>query len=267
MTHTDVVLKVSGLTGGYGKGSHILEDINLSVARGEIVGLIGLNGAGKSTTLKMLLGLLQPEHGEIRIGGYDIYDEPVRAKGKLGYIPEIPMLYDELTLDDHLRFTAMAYGMSETEMHERMSPLVSAFRMDEHLHEFPSTFSKGMRQKVMVLCAFLHQADLFLVDEPFIGLDPKAFRELTNLFIESKEHGAGVLITTHVLDSAERLCDRVLILHKGRLVASGTLDQLRQQVVDRSSSIDSLKYEQRKDVIKWSLLQVFEALIEAGDLQ
>lgn len=270
MNKTNEVLCVHGLTGGYSKEENILNNLHFSIARGEIVGLIGLNGAGKSTTIKMLLGLLQPAAGEIYIGGYNIHEEPVLAKEKLGYIPEIPMLYDELTLDDHLRFTAMAYGMTEAEMKERMVPLLSAFRMEEHLHEFPSTFSKGMRQKVMILCAFLHEADLFLVDEPFIGLDPKAFRELTNLFISSKERGAGVLVTTHVLDSAERLCDRFILIHKGEIIATGTLDELRNQatyIASQRMDVEPVWSAASKDIAAWNLLEVFEFLVEASDPQ
>lgn len=252
------VLEVRGLSGGYAKESHTVKELNFEINSGEIVGLIGLNGAGKSTTIKLLLGLLAASEGEIRIGGHLLHEDEVKAKEKLGYIPEIPLLFDELTLEDHLRFTAMAYRMTEAEMRERMMPLLKAFRMEEHLHQFPSTFSKGMRQKVMILCAFLHEPELILVDEPFIGLDPKAYRELTNLLIASKGRGAGVLVSTHVLDSAERLCDRFLILHQGRLVAQGTLEQLRKQAFERArldkSGLESLDH--------WTLLELFECLIE-----
>lgn len=249
------VLEVHNLTGGYERDTAILHNIQLSISRGEIVGLIGLNGAGKSTTIKMLLGLLQIEQGEIRIGGYSLHEEPVRAKEKLGYIPEIPLLYDEFTLEDHLRFTAMAYRMTERDMHERRGPLLSAFRMEEYMHAFPSTFSKGMRQKVMIMCALLHQPDLLLVDEPFIGLDPRAFRALTNELLQSKQRGAGVLVTTHVLDSAEKLCDRFIILHNGKVIATGTLEELRYQ----ASGISG------KAAFHWSLQELFEALVEESD--
>lgn len=269
MESKETVLEVSSLSGGYSEESTIINDIHFSIHRGEIVGLIGLNGAGKSTTMKMLLGLLRPSQGEIRIGNYNLLEEPEKAKAMLGYIPEIPLLYDELTLADHLRFTAMAYRMTEAEMQERMTLLLEAFRMEEHLDEFPSTFSKGMRQKVMVLCAFLHQPDLFLVDEPFIGLDPKAYRELTNLLIESKERGAGALVSTHVLDSAERLCDRFMIMHAGKIIAIGTLTELRQRVRnianDNSDEDSFINQLLQKPEQEWSLLELFECLIEAGD--
>lgn len=164
-------LEIKNLTGGYGH-IPVLKDINLTVKSGEIVGLIGLNGAGKSTTIKHIIGLLTEQKGEIRVGGITLKESPETYRKTIGYIPETPILYDELTLREHIEVTAMAYDISMEEAFKRAESLLKTFRLENKLDWFPAHFSKGMKQKVMVLCAFLTQPGLFIIDEPFLGLDP-----------------------------------------------------------------------------------------------
>ena len=166
-----MTVKVENLTGGYGK-KPIINDINFELQAGEIVGLIGLNGAGKSTTIKHMLGLLTPMDGKLTISGININEDVEQYRRKLSYIPESPVIYDELTLEEHIYMTAMAYNISKETAMDRARPLLKTFRLEDELNIFPSHFSKGMKQKVMIICAFIVNPDLYIIDEPFLGLDP-----------------------------------------------------------------------------------------------
>ena len=193
-----------------------------------MVGLIGLNGAGKSTTINEIIGLLTPYSGEINIDGLTLRANPREYRQQIGYIPETPSLYEELTLREHIETVAMAYGIEQEQAFERVEPLLKMFRLDQKLDWFPVHFSKGMKQKVMIICAFVVDPSLFIVDEPFLGLDPLAISDLIQLLDEEKKKGKSILMSTHVLDSAEKMCDSFVILHKGQVRAKGDLPQLRQ---------------------------------------
>ena len=193
-----------------------------------MVGLIGLNGAGKSTTINEIIGLLTPYSGEINIDGLTLRANPREYRQQIGYIPETPSLYEELTLREHIETVAMAYGIEQEQAFERVEPLLKMFRLDQKLDWFPVHFSKGMKQKVMIICAFVVDPSLFIVDEPFLGLDPLAILDLIQLLDEEKKKGKSILMSTHVLDSAEKMCDSFVILHKGQVRAKGDLPQLRQ---------------------------------------
>lgn len=220
------MLKIDHLVGGY-VTIPVLKDISFEVASGEVVGLIGLNGAGKSTTINEIIGLLQPYQGNISLDGLQLLENPESYRRKIGYIPETPILYEELTLQEHLDTVAMAYGLGDqTALRQR---LLELFRLDDKLDWYPIHFSKGMKQKVMIIAALLIEPQLLIVDEPFLGLDPLAIRDLTNLIAEEKAKGTAVLMSTHVLDSAEKMCDRFVILHQGQILADGSLQQLRVQ--------------------------------------
>lgn len=223
------LLKIEHLTGGYSKPKPVLHDISLEVQEGEVVGLIGLNGAGKSTTIKHVLGMLEPMSGSIRIKGQSFVDDKEKYRSQYVYIPETPTLYDQLTLAEHLQLTAMAYGIDPQAYEERLPALLQEFRMENKLKWFPGHFSKGMRQKVMIMCAFLVQPSLYIVDEPFVGLDPIGIQSFLDLMLEMKESGAGVLMSTHILSTAEQYCDRFVILHDGRFIMEGTIAELREQ--------------------------------------
>jgi len=217
------------------------------VKSAEIIGLIGLNGAGKSTTIKHIIGLLQEKSGTIKINGKTLKKDPTGYRKQIGYIPEQPILYDELTLYEHLRLTAMAYDIEENVFEERLPALLEAFRMQRQLHWFPVHFSKGMRQKVMIMCAFLIEPALYIVDEPFVGLDPLGIQSYIDWMEKMKQNGAGVLMSTHILATAERYCDRFVILHEGQIRAHGTIDELRSQFVMPDASLDDLYIQLTKE--------------------
>jgi len=232
-------LKISNLTGGY---SHVpvLKDINFEINGGELIGLIGLNGAGKSTTIKEIIGLLTPQLGRIELDGMTLADNKEEFRKKIGFIPETPSLYEELTLREHIEVTAMAYDIDQTIAFERAEKLLKTFRLENKLDWFPTHFSKGMKQKVMVLCAFLVEPSLYIIDEPFLGLDPLAIHALLELMLEMKNNGAAILMSTHILSTAERYCDRFVVLHNGQVRAQGTIEDLRQEFGMPQSSLDDI---------------------------
>ncbi|WP_442599083.1 ABC transporter ATP-binding protein [Neobacillus sp. D3-1R] len=240
------LLEINELTGGYTK-KPILQKVSFSVERNEIVGLIGLNGAGKSTTIKHIIGLMEPHQGEIKINGKSFINDKEAYRNQFTFIPETPILYDELTLQEHLELTAMAYGLGKSQYKERIESLVEEFRMAKRLKWFPAHFSKGMKQKVMIMCAFLVQPSLYIIDEPFVGLDPLGIQSLLDLMKKKKEEGAGILMSTHILATAERYCDRFVILHEGKIRAKGTLEELRKQFHMPNATLDDLYIQLTKE--------------------
>ena len=240
------LLHIENLYGGY-THKNVLHDISFDLNKGEIVGLIGLNGAGKSTTIKHIIGLMQPKKGEVQVEGKSFQDDPEGYRNQMAYIPEMPILYDELTLYEHLRLTAMAYGLEEEVFEQRLPKLLKEFRLEKKLNWFPVHFSKGMRQKVMIMCAFLIEPPLYIVDEPFVGLDPLGIQSYLQMMDSMKKQGAGVLMSTHILATAERYCDRFLILHDGKLRAEGTLEELRMQFQMPGATLDDLYVQLTKE--------------------
>lgn len=222
------ILQVEGLTGGYSRNRPVLHDISFTVRPGEMVGMIGLNGAGKSTTMKHLLGLLLPHSGTVRIQGVTLQEEPDVYRAAYAYVPEHPLVFDELTVREHLRLTAMAYGLGEAAAERRMQQLLGEFRMEPKADVFPGHLSKGMQQKLMIMNAFLVQPNLYLIDEPFLGLDPLGIRSLLDQLREVRGKGAGILMSSHILATLEQYCDRYIVIHEGRVCAGGTLDEIRQ---------------------------------------
>ena len=241
-----MTLQVKNLVGGYGH-LPVLKDVSLTVQPGQLVGLIGLNGAGKSTTINHIIGLLRPFSGEISLDGLTITKNEDQYKKKLAYVPEAPILYDELTLKEHLEMTMLAYDLDPEQTWPKAHRLLKMFRLDNKLNWFRAEFSKGMKQKVMVCCAFLPDVKLLIVDEPFYGLDPLAVHDLLQLIEEVKKKGTAVLMSTHVLDTAERYCDRFVLLASGQVRAHGTLDELRQVAGQPSASLDQLYLQMTGD--------------------
>lgn len=233
------MLEIRKLTGGY-INIPVLKDISFEVLDGHLVGLIGLNGAGKSTTINEIIGLLRPYQGEVLIDGLSLDKDPASYRKKIGFIPETPSLYEELTLKEHIETVAMAYDIEMDVAMERVRPLLATFRLQDKLDWFPVHFSKGMKQKVMIICAFVVDPSLFIVDEPFLGLDPLAIADLIRLLGEEKKKGKSILMSTHVLDSAEKMCDSFVILHKGEVRAKGNLDQLRQEFGMETASLNDI---------------------------
>lgn len=235
----EMTLKIEQLTGGYGP-IPVLKDISFEVNGGEMIGLIGLNGAGKSTTIKNIIGLLTPTRGKIAIDGLTLAQQPEEYRKKIGYIPESPSLYEELTLKEHIEVTAMAYDIPQEIAFQRAESLLKTFRLENKLDWFPANFSKGMKQKVMVLCAFLIEPSLYIIDEPFLGLDPLAINALLELMNQMREEGAAILMSTHILATAEKYCDRFIVLHNGEIRAQGTMNELRQEFNLPTSSLDEI---------------------------
>lgn len=240
------LLQIEDLYGGY-THKNVLLGISLQIFPGEIVGLIGLNGAGKSTTIKHVIGLMQPKQGTVAVSGKTFNEDPNHYRSQIAYIPEMPILYDELTLYEHLRLTAMAYGVREADFKKRLDPLLKEFRMEKKLKWFPVHFSKGMRQKVMIMCAFLIEPPLYVVDEPFVGLDPLGIQSYLQRMDDMKQNGAGVLMSTHILATAEKYCDRFVILHEGQIRAIGTLAELRGHFEMPDASLDALYIQLTKE--------------------
>ena len=233
------MLEIKNLTGGY-VHVPVLKDVSFTVESGKLVGLIGLNGAGKSTTINEIIGLLTPYSGEINIDGLTLRANPREYRQQIGYIPETPSLYEELTLREHIETVAMAYGIEQKLAFERVKPLLKMFRLDQKLDWFPVHFSKGMKQKVMIICAFVVDPSLFIVDEPFLGLDPLAISDLIQLLEVEKQKGKSILMSTHVLDSAEKMCDSFVILHKGQVRAKGKLEELREAFSMPQASLNDI---------------------------
>lgn len=234
-----MTVKVEHLTGGYGK-KPVIKDLNFELEKGEIVGLIGLNGAGKSTTIKHMLGLINTMEGKLSISNIKINEDIENYRRKLSYIPESPVIYDELTLEEHIEMTAMAYQLSREEAMRRAKPLLKVFRLENELKVFPSHFSKGMKQKVMIICAFIVDPELYIIDEPFLGLDPLGIQSMLDLMVEKRNENRTVLMSTHILATAERYCDRFIILDKGEIVAFGNLDELREQTGLKDKTLDDI---------------------------
>ena len=233
------MLEINKLTGGY-VNIPVLKEVSFSVPDGQLIGLIGLNGAGKSTTINEIIGLLHPYTGEVLIDGLSLPEAPTEYRKKIGYIPETPSLYEELTLREHIETVAMAYDLDMDQVMVRVQPLLERFRLAEKLDWFPTQFSKGMKQKVMIICAYAVDPSLYIVDEPFLGLDPVAIADLIQLLADEKAKGKSILMSTHVLDSAEKMCDGFVILHKGQIRAQGTLDELRSTFGDEKASLNDI---------------------------
>ena len=224
-------LVVSGLVRRYGDFTAV-DGLDLEVGSGEIVGFLGPNGAGKTTTLRVCAGLLRPDGGEVRIAGRSLAREPLEAKARLGFVPDRPFLYERLSALEFLDFVAALYDVSGPRTESRALEMLARFEMDVVAEDFIEGYSLGMKQKLSVVAALIHDPPLLLLDEPLQGLDPQGARTLKDLLRERASRGLGVLVSTHLLEVAERLCDRVVILHRGRKRAEGTLAELRGSSAD-----------------------------------
>lgn len=233
------MLTIDQLVGGYSQVP-VLKNISFQVQPGELVGLIGLNGAGKSTTINHIIGLLQPFSGSIQVNGATLANDPLTYKKAIAYVPETPVLYEELTLREHLQLTVNAYQLAPTSAWQRAKELLKTFRLENKLDWFPVDFSKGMKQKVMICMAFMTEAKLLVIDEPFYGLDPLAVHDLLTIIDQKKAQGVAILMSTHVLDTAQRYCDRFVLLADGQVQAQGSLQDLQALNGHQGESLDEI---------------------------
>jgi ABC-2 type transport system ATP-binding protein len=236
------VLELDQVSGGYSLNKPVLHELSFRVGPGEMVGLIGLNGAGKSTTMKHILGLMKQHKGTIKMQGRTLKESPESYRASYAYVPESPLLYDALTVKEHMELTAMAYGVERNTYLERSEALLEEFQMKDKLNQFSVHLSKGMRQKMMIMCAFLAQPDIYIIDEPFLGLDPLGIRSLLELMVRVKQSGASLLISSHILSTIEKYCDRYIVLHQGRMLAMGNLDEIRTASGSPDSSLEDAFY-------------------------
>ena len=225
-TTTSPPLHLEGLVRRFGPVTAV-DQVSLAVESGEIVGFLGPNGAGKTTTLRVVAGLLRPDQGTVTIAGHPLATEPLAAKRSLGLVPDRPYLYERLNAYEFLAFVAALYDVPAAVARERGEALLQRLGLLGEARDLIESYSLGMRQKTALAAALLHDPPLLLLDEPLVGLDPQGARVLKDLLRERAARGAGVLVSTHLLDVAERLCDRVVILRRGRVIASGTLASLR----------------------------------------
>lgn len=220
------MLQIEHLTKTYGEKKAV-DDLSLHILPGEIYGFIGHNGAGKTTTLKSVAGILRFDAGEIRIAGTSIRTDPLACKRKLAYIPDNPDLYDYMTGIQYLNFIANIFGVSAADRQVRIRELAERFELTDDLAQPIAAYSHGMKQKLAIISAWLHAPQLVVMDEPFVGLDPKAAHLLKGMMRELCDRGGAIFFSTHVLEVAEKLCDKVAILRAGKLIRSGTMDEVK----------------------------------------
>jgi ABC-2 type transport system ATP-binding protein len=233
------VIRLTDLTKRYGKFTAV-DGISLEVPRGELFGLLGPNGAGKTTTMRMIAGILQPTSGSVLVGGVDMLARPLEAKAHIGFIPDRPFVYDKLTGGEFLRFAAALYGQDGAGVERRIDELLEIFDLTGWKHELTESYSHGMRQKLIICGALVHRPALIIVDEPMVGLDPKSARLLKDLFRQFVDRGGTVLMSTHTLEVAEVMCDRIAIVFKGKIAANGTMAEMRQQTESGDMSLEDL---------------------------
>lgn len=233
------MIQLIGLTKKYGEFA-ALRGIDLTVPRGALYGLLGPNGAGKTTALRIIAGILQPSSGTVTVGGFDVGRDAERAKSRLGYIPDRPFVYEKLTGAEFLRFVASLYGQNGKEVERRIAELLDIWELSAWRDELLEAYSHGMKQKLIISSALIHRPDVIVVDEPLVGLDPKAARLLKDIFRGFVSRGGTILMSTHTLEVAEALCDRIAIIQDGRIRAEGTMTDLRGEVEGGSGDLEEI---------------------------
>ena len=221
-------------------GFAAVDDISLHVPPGELHGFLGPNGAGKSTTFRMVAGLLKPTSGRVIINGADLAKLPEAAKASLGFIPDRPFIYEKLTAGEFLRFHGGLYGLSGSQVSERTREMLALFELSEWEHQLIESFSHGMKQRLVMSAAFMHRPRAVLVDEPMVGLDPRGAQLIKAVFKRMTEREVAILMSTHTLEVAEQMCDRISIVQRGRIIAQGTVDELRRMSGTRDEQLTAL---------------------------
>ncbi len=233
------MIRLEGLTKLYGNFVAV-DNVDLHVPRGEIFGFLGPNGAGKTTTLRIIAGIMRPTEGRILLGGDDVVTDPMAAKRRLGFIPDRPFVYDKLTGAEFLRFVAGLYHQEGNIVERRIDELLDVFELTRWKNELVEAYSHGMRQKLIISSALIHRPEVIVVDEPMVGLDPKAARLLKDIFRQFVGRGGTVLMSTHTLEVAEAMCDRIAIIQSGKIIARGTMAELREQTAAGDASLEDL---------------------------
>jgi ABC-2 type transport system ATP-binding protein len=233
------MIRLENLTKLYGSFVAV-DDITLDIPKGVLYGFLGPNGAGKTTTLRMIAGILRPSDGRVLVGGDDIHKTPLVAKQRLGFIPDRPFVYEKLTGAEFLRFVAGLYGQEGEIIDRRMAELLEVFELTSWKDELIEAYSHGMRQKIIISSALIHRPEVIVVDEPMVGLDPKAARLLKDIFRQFVSRGNTVLMSTHTLEVAEAMCDRIAIMQHGKIAASGTMADLRKQTASGDVGLEEL---------------------------
>ena len=236
------MLEVKNFTKKYNNGKLAVDDISFEVKNGEIFGFLGPNGAGKSTTIKAIVGLIKKTDGEISIDGLKLEDDPIFYKNKFSYLADNPDLFDKFTGVEYINFVADIYGIDEKTRDERLNTYLDYFDIREAMADLISSFSHGMKQKLAIISSLIHDPDLLILDEPMVGLDPKSSFNLKKIMRERRDNGKMVFFSTHIMEIAENICDRIAIISKGKIVAQGRLDDIRKNL-NEDKSLEELFLE------------------------
>lgn len=240
----DCMIEISGVSKTYAKGkSKALEDISLSVKNGEIFGFLGPNGAGKTTTIKLITGILKPDAGNVIINGVDMVKEPVKAKSNIGFVPDNPELFNRLRGMEYLNFIADIYEVNNSDRYKAINELAEIFEIKDALSSSVNSYSHGMKQKLVVIGALLHNPPVWVLDEPMVGLDPMAAFKLKEMMRRHADNGNTVFFSTHIMEVAEKVCDRIGIIKKGKIIFTGTVDELRELRKEKGDSLENLFLE------------------------
>ncbi len=231
-----IMLKLNNISKSYNKGLiKAVDNISLDIKSGEIFGFLGPNGAGKTTTIKMIVGLLKPDNGNIIAGGVDVWEEPLRAKSMISYVPDSPEIYDKLKGIGYLNFIADMYEISKDIREERIERYLEMFEIKDAVNDIIGSYSRGMKQKLVLTAALMNEPELFILDEPMVGLDPKSSFNLKETMRQMRDGGKTIFFSTHILEVAEKFCDRIAIINKGKIVAMGTMEELRSHAEERET--------------------------------
>lgn len=236
------MLEVKNFSKKYKNGNLAVDNISFDVNNGEIFGFLGPNGAGKSTTIKAIVGLIKKSKGEIKIDGIRLEDDPLLYKNKFSYLADNPDLFDKFTGVEYINFVADIYGINEKTRDERLNTYLNYFDIREAMADLISSFSHGMKQKLAIISSLIHDPDLLILDEPMVGLDPKSSFNLKKIMRERRDNGKMVFFSTHIMEVAENICDRIAIISKGKIVAQGRLDEIRKNL-NEDKSLEELFLE------------------------
>ncbi len=249
------MIEITNLTKRYGNITAV-SDVNLTIRDGQFFGFLGPNGAGKTTTIKTIVGLLKPTSGTVKVNGFDVQKQPIQAKRLVGFIPDKPFIYEKLTGKEFLQFSAGLYQVNGNEVESRIAQLLETFELADWADELVESYSHGMRQKLVMSAAFIHQPRVIVVDEPMVGLDPKGARLVKKIFQDICDKGTTIFMSTHTLEIAEQMCDHIAIIQKGQIIAQGTIEELRQVAETSKTKLEDIFLEltgghEMKEVIEF----------------